>query len=267
MIVASLLLIFAAVVLLVVGVAGHSDPALIGSIVGTLMAVVVLIASARRAATVRLAAAADGTGVDPTVHSGPSAGVVIDGTVVERPAGRSAGRQANGSSVPEGTAAADPMPDGVLLLDFRDDDGRDDGLNSDVLDGGLLGGDAEPAPVPTRQRPAVDPDPIELDDSGDDEVRAGDLTGDGELDDFEDDDPPDEPPAQLISAGDQALIADMVTHVLVVDGRPRYHLARCPHLRGRETEPVPVREAVELGFTPCSRCEPATALLAGARQN
>jgi hypothetical protein len=63
------------------------------------------------------------------------------------------------------------------------------------------------------------------------------------------------------------LIAELVTNVLVVDGRPRYHLAGCPHLRGRETEPVPVREAVELGFTPCGRCEPATALLAGARQN
>ena len=47
--------------------------------------------------------------------------------------------------------------------------------------------------------------------------------------------------------------------VVVVDGRPRYHLAGCPHLVGREPEPLPVAEAVELGFTPCAHCAPATA--------
>ena len=48
----------------------------------------------------------------------------------------------------------------------------------------------------------------------------------------------------------------------MVDGRPRYHLTDCPHLRGRPSEPLPVSEAVELGFTPCGRCEPDDALLA-----
>ncbi len=268
MIVASLLLIFAAVVLLVVGVAGHSDAALIGSIVGTLMAVVVLIGSARRAATVRLAAAsADGPGLNPTVHSGPSSGMVIDGTVVERPTARSAGRTA---SAPTASTATEAVPDGTVLLDEVDED-------------------AQTATIPTQQRPPVDPTladpaPVDLDSGDGGDLDDGDLD-DGVLDggddsdaaeaddglaaddlrDFEEEDPPDEPPAQLISPSDQALIAGLETHVLVVDGRPRYHLSRCPHLRGRETEPLPVREAVELGFTPCGRCEPATVLLLGAR--
>ena len=59
----------------------------------------------------------------------------------------------------------------------------------------------------------------------------------------------------------------MSADVLVVDGRPRYHLAGCVHLLGRgESEPLPVAEAVELGFTPCSLCEPDSALLAEARR-
>ncbi|MGW5671210.1 hypothetical protein [Micromonospora sp. NPDC003776] len=48
----------------------------------------------------------------------------------------------------------------------------------------------------------------------------------------------------------------------MVDGHPRFHLADCPHLVGRADEPLPVAEAVDLGFTPCARCAPATALLA-----
>jgi hypothetical protein len=58
----------------------------------------------------------------------------------------------------------------------------------------------------------------------------------------------------------------MSVDVLVVDSRPRYHLATCTHLLGRRSEPVPVGEAVELGFTPCGRCEPDSALLAEAHR-
>ncbi len=58
----------------------------------------------------------------------------------------------------------------------------------------------------------------------------------------------------------------MSAEVLVIDGRPRYHQAGCVHLLGRESEPLPVSEAVELGFTPCSLCEPDSALLAEARR-
>jgi hypothetical protein len=79
-------------------------------------------------------------------------------------------------------------------------------------------------------------------------------------------DPPDEPAPQQVSAADAARVGRMHTEVLVVDGRPRYHLPGCVHLLGRESEPLPVGEAVGIGFTPCSLCEPDSALLADARR-
>ena len=57
----------------------------------------------------------------------------------------------------------------------------------------------------------------------------------------------------------------MTDEVLVIDGRPRYHVRGCVHLLGRESEPLPVGEAVELGFTPCSVCAPNDVLLAASR--
>ena len=57
-----------------------------------------------------------------------------------------------------------------------------------------------------------------------------------------------------------ARVAVMNAEVLVIDGRPRYHIRGCVHLLGRESEPLPVSEAIELGFTPCGVCEPNTAL-------
>ena len=79
--------------------------------------------------------------------------------------------------------------------------------------------------------------------------------------------PADEPAAQQVPAADAALIARLGVDVLVIDGRPRYHVASCPHLVGQESEALPVSEAVELGFTPCGRCEPDSALLADAPRN
>ena len=55
-----------------------------------------------------------------------------------------------------------------------------------------------------------------------------------------DEDPPDEPAPQQVSAADAARVGQMTTEVLVVDGRPRYHLAGCVHLLGRDHEPIPV---------------------------
>ena len=117
---------------------------------------------------------------------------------------------------------------------------------------------AEPvqASVPTQgvyRSAAADDDLV---DPVDDEV--GGLDDDG--------DPPDEPAAQYVSAADGARVARMTAAVLVIDGRPRYHLPGCVHLLGREGEPIPVGEAVDLGFTPCGLCEPDSALLADARR-
>ncbi|HEV2087172.1 MAG TPA: hypothetical protein VGR21_02555 [Cryptosporangiaceae bacterium] len=83
-----------------------------------------------------------------------------------------------------------------------------------------------------------------------------------DLDDLEDlEDPADEPPAELLLASEEDTLSHRDDEVLVVDGRPRYHLTGCPHLADKSSEPLPVAEAVELGFTPCSRCAVATTLL------
>jgi hypothetical protein len=76
-----------------------------------------------------------------------------------------------------------------------------------------------------------------------------------------DDDPPGEPPAEPMLASEVSRLAQRDDEVLVVDGRPRYHLESCSHLAGHEAQPLPVSEAVELGFTGCAECAAATTLL------
>jgi hypothetical protein len=75
------------------------------------------------------------------------------------------------------------------------------------------------------------------------------------------DDPDDEPLPQSVRPTDAFQVARLDVEVLVVDGRPRYHMADCPHLVGRLTEPLPAAEAVELGFSPCGLCRPVDRLL------
>jgi hypothetical protein len=70
-----------------------------------------------------------------------------------------------------------------------------------------------------------------------------------------------EPPAQHLSPADIDRLARLDDAVRVVDGHPRFHLPDCAHLAGWDDEALPVSEAVELGFTPCADCAPATALL------
>jgi hypothetical protein len=77
----------------------------------------------------------------------------------------------------------------------------------------------------------------------------------------DDEDPADEPPPEPVLASEVGRLSQLGDEVIVVDGRPRYHLASCPHLAGRESQPLPVREAIELGFTGCGECAAATTLL------
>jgi hypothetical protein len=71
----------------------------------------------------------------------------------------------------------------------------------------------------------------------------------------------DEPTEQRMSSVEAAALMRLDTEVAVVDGRPRFHHSACAHLSGREHEPLPVAEALELGFTPCALCEPVSRLL------
>jgi len=109
---------------------------------------------------------------------------------------------------------------------------------------------------------AADPDPA-------DEFRAREAAASGAAPagDFADpdpDDPDDEPLPQRVRPADAVRVARMDAEVVVVDGRPRYHLADCSHLPGRPTEALPVAEAVELGFSPCGLCRPVDRLVAAA---
>jgi hypothetical protein len=73
----------------------------------------------------------------------------------------------------------------------------------------------------------------------------------------------DEPSEQILNAADAVALARMRDQVVVVvDGRPRYHVPECLHLLGRRVERLTVKEAVELEFTACAQCQPVSRLLA-----
>jgi hypothetical protein len=227
-IVASLLLILVAVTLLVFGLASGSSVLLVCSIAVSLLAAVALVVGARQAAAAR---AGTGYGDDERVRR------VGDEDDLRVQHHRSTARA---NEPGRRRAAAWGAGDSPVAV-------------------------AEPvqATVPGQgtYRSAA------ADDLGRSEPVSPAYGGAGGLADADDDEElPDEPAAQYVSAADAARVAQMSTDVLVIDGRPRYHVAGCVHLLGRESEPLPVGEAVELGFTPCSLCEPDSALLAGARR-
>jgi hypothetical protein len=226
-IVGSLLLILVAVAMLGLGLVRGSNAFLVGSIAASLLAAVALIVGARRTAAAR---AAPGDNPFDGLGGEPT-GVPAEPVAPVRDHGRR--RSATGTGYVQEQAAPAAEPGTVLVEDAPED------------------------PATAASAHPANGQSVELD---------VDVDIDGDLDAHDDDeDPPDEPPAQLVSPADAARVARMSADVLVVDGRPRYHLAECVHLLGRESEPVPVSEVVELGFTPCSLCEPDSALLAEAR--
>jgi len=86
---------------------------------------------------------------------------------------------------------------------------------------------------------------------------------DSEHDDSEPDD--SEPDEEDVDAADALAIGGLSSEVVVVDEHPRFHLSSCPWLAERATLPLPVGEAVGLGFTGCARCKPSTTLAAQSR--
>ncbi len=69
-------------------------------------------------------------------------------------------------------------------------------------------------------------------------------------------DPAEEQPDRAAAA----IVATLSDEVLVIDELPRFHLAGCRVLVGRETIPLPAKEAVEYEFTPCAVCTPVRVL-------
>jgi hypothetical protein len=75
-----------------------------------------------------------------------------------------------------------------------------------------------------------------------------------------------DPPVEEVEVTDLLLVVDLKDEVLVIDERPRYHLAGCAHLIGRTTIPLPLDEARTDGFTPCAVCAPDRNLAQRARE-
>lgn len=119
-------------------------------------------------------------------------------------------------------------------------------------------GEARPRPVGraavTTQVEAAAPAPA----SSEADALNADLAA---LDDADPTVPADEPAPEPVAEAELVRIGRMTAEVVVVDARPRFHLADCLHLLGLDSERLPAAEAVELGFTPCVLCRPAAALL------
>lgn len=69
-----------------------------------------------------------------------------------------------------------------------------------------------------------------------------------------------EPPAAASAAAETVASGT----VLVVEGRPRYHVEGCRYLSGKAAQGVDVAEARDEGFSPCGVCKPDEALAARA---
>ncbi|MER7011276.1 hypothetical protein ABT324_07595 [Saccharopolyspora sp. NPDC000359] len=72
-----------------------------------------------------------------------------------------------------------------------------------------------------------------------------------------------EEPAEERSNAAEAARPD--AQVLVIDERPRYHVRTCEWIGSRKTVKLSLREARELGFTPCALCAPNATIAAEVR--
>ena len=250
MIPGSLLLILIAVALLALGLVQGSNSYLVGSIAASLLAAIALIAGSRRTPVRR--------GGGRGVPSGRDEVEVDDRELVG--AARAARRHTSRDMSTE-LLRTDRSAAGELH--------REGGF-SDPREASSRGGarhDDEVQPTGRRMQTVVEPAiPAQGTAPDLDRGRAASQHAAVDDDEYDEEDPADEPVAQQVSPADSARVARLSTDVLVIDGRPRYHLAGCVHLLGRESEPLPVAEAIELGFTPCGLCEPDSALLAEARR-
>jgi len=296
MIVASLLLILVAVTLLVLGLTGGSSDLLISSIVASLLAAVALVVGARQSGAARRAAAgttpeaaapefaAEAASPERGMDDFASAGDVFAAESVEsdlsdrretvqldpvayddydelEPVDEAyeAGRRdaMAGLTTPEPAADRDRAAETISAARSENPDEyawrRAEPVHSEPVHAEPL--HAEPVYAEPLHAEPLHAEPVATDES------AGLDAG---LDDADEDDPADEPLPQRVSPADAVRVARLDSEVLVVDGRPRYHVPDCPHLVGKLTEPIPVNEAVELGFSPCGLCRPVDRLVGAA---
>ncbi|MFI5915001.1 hypothetical protein [Dactylosporangium sp. NPDC051541] len=271
MIVGSLLLIVVAVGLLVLGLLQGSDALLVASIGASLLAAVALIVGGRQAAAARTARSTRTGRQVPSERYDPFASHLgadeLGGADLEESGEYRRERQAVGAGARTGTTygtstggRSAPPDETAMMAPVRDEPESaipQQGDRYDEYPAHHEQANAYEQAGGYAEHP-YDPQPpagyhAEADDDDDDD------------DEYDDEDPADEPGVQPSSAADLARVAALPDNVLVIDGRPRYHVPTCPHLLGRESEPLPAHEAVELGFTPCAICAPNDVLLANRR--
>lgn len=254
MIAVSLVLILVAVALLVAGVVGSTDALIVGSIAVTVFAAIVLVAGVREAPLAEPDTDPDLTRGSPRLP--PPAVPPGSGGLFSRSAGHRYAEADAGATLVE-----DPVDTGVPT---QSEDQVGQAYRVGVPHAGADPGGDRPGPVAD-----AGDDPYDREADGepfDDEPFDGSAAAGPAVDVVgeDDEDPPDEPAPEVLPDSAAAAVARLDTDVVVVDGRPRYHLDTCEHLDGKQGEPIAVSEAVELGFTPCGLCAPATALLADA---
>ncbi|BBH66956.1 hypothetical protein ACTI_36410 [Actinoplanes sp. OR16] len=296
MIVASLLLIPVAVVFLALGFINGSSSLLIAAIVVSLLIAVALVLSARQAATRRVPARESDRLRDPGWEERPgpmpepqtpdSPQYSSSAEYSESAAYSPSAQYAESAQYAGGEDSSDPYAGNSASAEttFAGESALADQVGAAVPEPEHPGpADDEEAWEPAERAHYADSDsapdydhaastigaaraPESEDPSWRRPAEAEDRSDEGQQpDEFgepDDDDPDDEPLPQSVRPADAVLVARLDAEVLVVDGRPRYHMADCPHLVGRLTEPLPVNEAVELGFSPCGLCRPVDRLVA-----
>lgn len=301
MIVGSLLLIVLAVGVLVLGLLQGSDALLVASIGASLLAAVALIVGGRQAAAARsrVGRQVPSERYDPLAShlAGEDLDLSGAGEHARRAERRAVGAGARAgttygsvagagarTAAPDETAPIVPVRDEPVAPISQQGD-NDNGRYEEYPSGYAAAPSHASSPYEVSPYEAspdgaspdeASPDGASSDRSSDegssdegssDEASSGEVSPDGAPadDDGYDEEPADEPPIQHSSPADLARVATLDAEVLVIDGRPRYHVPSCPRLLGRESEPLPAHEAVELGFTPCSACTPNDVLLAAHR--
>jgi hypothetical protein len=271
MIVASLLLIPVAVLFLALGLVNGSSSLLITSIVVSLLAAVALVIGTRQAAARR---ATEASGAVHKRVGRPDRRAEHD-PEFDEPAAPAPAFAEDSAPAPAGFAGESAHYGEHPVFDV--DEARAAGARDTATHLGDRGGGSVPVGADYADSDSADDSAVRsagmsADDGSDEQAwrpvaattEASEQTD--EFDEPDDDDPDDEPLPQSVRPADAVLVARFDTEVLVVDGRPRYHMADCPHLVGRLTEPLPVNEAVELGFSPCGLCRPVDRLVAAVAQ-
>ncbi|HVV10372.1 hypothetical protein [Amycolatopsis sp.] len=135
-------------------------------------------------------------------------------------------------------------------------------------------GAAEPAAEERAE--ASEEEPAEDTDTGETVVAEEPATADstallpatGEVAEAEEKTEPEpvgDPAEEESAPADVEVVSALELEVVVVDEYPRYHVPDCGWLADRDTIPIAVKEARELGFTPCARCTPDAKLAAEHR--